>query len=328
MDKKLSFVLPVYKVERYLPQCLDSILSQCTPECEVILVDDGSPDSSGAICDAYAERYPDVQVVHIPNGGNSAARNLGVSLAQGTYLSFVDSDDFIEPGSVEKMLAWIRDVHGDICFLQAVKVFPDGRRVSLGEGMTHQGLTGKTRREALSYMATCPKYPGGPWAKLIRRELVERSNIRFPGDRRLCEDLFYTLELYMAAESFDALDFPYYCYRQNVAGSITSNISARYYFDKARFVTFVAQTYSRDREPVSPEGESALSFAAYEYSILIWHLLSMTGVDRQQAFVFLKDYRWVLRYGKSRKTRVIRSVVQVLGLEGTAKLLDIYMRNR
>lgn len=328
MDKKLSFVLPVYKVERYLPQCLDSILSQCTPDCEVILVDDGSPDGSGAICDAYAERYPDVQVVHIPNGGNSAARNLGVSMARGRYLCFVDSDDYIEPGSVEKMLEWIRNIHADICFLQAVKVFPNERRVPLGEGLTHQSLAGKNRREALAYMATCPKYPGGPWAKLIRRELVEQNNIRFPGDRRLCEDLFYTLELYMAAESFDALDFPYYCYRQNVAGSITSNVSATYYFDKARFVTYVVQTYSHDRNPVSPEGESALSFAAYEYSILIWHLLSMTGGDRQRAFAFLKEYRWVLSYGKSKKTRMICRVVRILGIEGTAKLMDIYMKNR
>lgn len=328
MDKKLSFVLPVYKVECYLPQCLDSILTQCTPDCEVILVDDGSPDDSGTICDTYAERYPDVQVVHTPNSGNSAARNLGVSMAQGSYLCFVDSDDYIEAGSVEKMLAWIRDVHADICFLQATKVFPDEKRVPLGEGMTHQGLAGKPRREALAYMATCPKYPGGPWAKLIRRELVERNNIWFPADRRLCEDLFYTLELYMAAESFDAVDFPYYCYRQNVAGSITSNVSARYYFDKARFVTYVVQTYSQDRKPVNPEGESALSFAAYEYSILIWHLVAMAGADRQRAFAFLKEYRWVLDYGKSRKTRTIRSVVRFLGLESTAKLLDIYMKNR
>ena len=93
MDKKLSFVLPVYKVEKYLNQCLDSILLQATPECEIVLVDDGSPDRSGAICDEYAAQYPNVKVTHIPNGGNSAARNLGVDLAEGKYICFVDSDD-------------------------------------------------------------------------------------------------------------------------------------------------------------------------------------------------------------------------------------------
>lgn len=328
MDKKLSFVLPVYKVERYLHQCLDSIVSQMTPECEVVLVDDGSPDRSGAICDEYAAKYPNVKVTHIPNGGNSAARNLGVDLAEGKYICFVDSDDYIDAASVSKMLEWIAQEEADICFLQATKVFPDGTLVPLGEGMTHEGLYGKSREEALAFMATCSKYPGGPWAKLIRRAFLVENNIRFPGDRRLCEDLFYTLDIYLAAEKFDALDFPYYYYRQSVAGSITSTISPRYYFDKARFVTYVAENFCNGRTPRDSISESAVSFAAYEYSILIWHLLCMTGDDEQKAWKFLKDYRWMLKYGRSRKTKFVDLAVSVLGLRLTARLMDIYMKNR
>lgn len=328
MDKLLSFILPVYKVEAYLPQCLDSILSQTTEECEVILVDDGSPDNSGIICDEYAQKYKNVKVTHIPNGGNSAARNLGVDMAEGTYVCFVDSDDYIDSQAVPKILDWIHAESADVCFLQATKVFPDGTLVPLGEGMTREGLRGKTREEALAFMATCPKYPGGPWAKLIRRQLLLDHNIRFPSDRRLCEDLFYTLDIYMAAEYFDALDFPYYYYRQNVAGSITSTISPRYYFDKARFVTYVADMYSTDRKPKNSVGESALSFAAYEYAILIWHLLCMTGADWDRAWNFLRDYRWILKYGKSRKTRLIHLLVGVIGLKSTARVLDVYMKNR
>lgn len=328
MDKKLSFILPVYKVEAYLPQCLDSILNQTTEECEVVLVDDGSPDNSGAICDEYAKRYSNVKVTHIPNGGNSAARNLGVDMAEGKYVCFVDSDDYIDSRAVPKLLHWIDTQDADICFLQATKVFPDGTLVPLGEGMTREGLRGKTREAALAFMAACPKYPGGPWAKLIRRQLLLDHNIRFPGDRRLCEDLFYTLDIYMAAERFDALDFPYYYYRQNVAGSITSTITPRYYFDKARFVTYVAETYSRDKKPGNSEGESALSFAAYEYAILIWHLLCMTGEDWDRAHQFLRDYRWVLKYGKSTKTKLIHMMVSVLGLRLTARVLDVYLKHR
>lgn len=328
MDKKLSFVLPVYKVEKYLPQCLDSILTQATEECEAVLVDDGSPDNSGAICDAYAEKYPNVKVVHIPNGGNSAARNLGADMAEGKYICFVDSDDYIDPQSVDKLLDWINKSDADVCFLQAAKVFPDGKLVPLGEGMTAEGLRGKTREEALRFMAGCPKYPGGPWAKLLKREFLIRNNIRFPSDRRLCEDLFYTLDIYLAAESFDALDFPYYYYRQNVAGSITSTVTPRYYFDKARFVTYVAAEFSENQKPKDAVSESALSFAAYEYSILIWHLVEMTGEDGDRAYRFLKDYRWVLAYGKSTKTKLIHAAVSLLGLRLTARLLDAYMKNR
>ena len=97
MDKKLSFILPIYKVEAYLPQCVDSILSQATEDCEIILVDDGSPDGCGAICDRYAESYEIVKVIHKPNGGLSDARNAGFDQAQGKYVLFVDSDDYLEP---------------------------------------------------------------------------------------------------------------------------------------------------------------------------------------------------------------------------------------
>ena len=328
MDKKLSFILPVYKVEQYLRQCLDSILLQTTPECEVILIDDGSPDRSGDICDEYAAQYPGVKVKHIPNGGNSAARNLGVDLAEGKYILFVDSDDYIDGASVPRILEWIDREDADICFLQATKVFPDGTKVPLGEGMTHEGLYGKSREEAFAFMASCPKYPGGPWAKLIRRELLTENNIRFPGDRRLCEDLFYTLDIYLAAEKFDALDFPYYYYRQSVAGSITSNITPRYYFDKARFIIYVADTFCDGRIPRDSIAESTVSFAAFEYSILIWHLICMTGEAKEKAWQFLKDYRWMLKYGKSKKTKFVNLVVSILGLRMTAQLMELYLKNR
>lgn len=328
MDKKLSFVLPVYKVEPYLRQCLDSILTQATEECEVVLVDDGSPDNSGAICDEYAAKHSNVKVKHIPNGGNSAARNLGVDLAEGEYICFVDSDDYIDAEAVPKMLDWIHQEEADVCFLQATKVFPDGTLVPLGEGMTHDGLYGKSREEALAFMAACSKYPGGPWAKLIRREFLMENNIRFPGDRRLCEDLFYTLDVYLAAEKFDALDFPYYYYRQSVAGSITSTISPRYYFDKARFVTYVAENFCDGRTPRGSIGESAVSFAAYEYSILIWHLLCMTGEEEKKAWAFLKDHQWMLKYGKSRKTKFVALAVRILGLRLTAHLMELYFKKR
>lgn len=324
MDKQISFVIPVYNVEAYLDQCLGSILEQCGDSCEVVMVDDGSKDGSPAICDRYCAQYPNARVVHIPNGGNSAARNLGVELAQGTYICFVDSDDYIAPGAVEQMLRWIETAPADVCFLRADKVFPDGTRIPLGEGIEGQALRGKSREEALAYLASCPKYPGGPWAKLLRREFLLKNQIRFPSDRRLCEDLFYTLDVYLAADSFDALDFPYYNYRKNVKGSITNSITPKYYFDKAGFVTYVVERFCDGKQPRDLVGACILSFAAYEYSILIWDSRRLTGEPRQQAEQFLKDYRWVLRYGRSAKTRLVRGFTAVFGLGLTARAMDVY----
>ena len=103
-DTLISVIVPVYKVERYLARCVDSILNQTYGNLEVILVDDGSPDNSGAICDDYARKEPRIRVIHKENGGLSSARNAGIEIARGEYFGFVDSDDWIEPDTYETML--------------------------------------------------------------------------------------------------------------------------------------------------------------------------------------------------------------------------------
>lgn len=98
---EISIIVPVYKVEPYLRKCVDSILAQTFTDFEVILVDDGSPDNSGKICDEYASKDSRVRVIHKKNGGLSSARNAGIDVARGKYLGFVDSDDYIEKDMYE-----------------------------------------------------------------------------------------------------------------------------------------------------------------------------------------------------------------------------------
>ena len=328
MDKKLSFILPIYKVEAYLRQCVDSILSQATADCEVILVDDGSPDGCGAICDAYAEKYDTVTVIHKPNGGLSDARNAGFDRAVGKYVLFVDSDDYIEPGSVEKILDWIGETDADVAFLLSRKVYPDGTSEPLGENLCREEIHEKNREDVLRYLAGRPKFPASAWGKIYRREFLLEHGFRYPDDQRLSEDLQYSLDLFLTAEKFDYLDFPYYCYRQNRAGSICNTVNARYYFDTFLFVTESAERFAVNKQAVDDTAALALSFAAYEYAILVWQMLDMQGADREKAYTMLKEYRWVLAYGKSAKTRLVHLVVTVLGLKGAAKLLDWYMGRR
>ncbi len=328
MDKKLSFVLPIYNVEAYLPQCVDSILSQATEDCEIILVDDGSPDGCGAICDAYAEKENNIKVIHKPNGGLSSARNAGFDRAEGEYVLFVDSDDYIEPGSVEKILNWIDETDADVAFLLSRKVYPDGTSEPLGENLSRDAIYGKSRGEVLRYLAGQPKFPAGAWGKIYRRAFLLEHGIRYPDDRRLSEDLQYSLDLFLTAEKFDYLDFPYYCYRQNRAGSICNTISPRYYFDTFRFISDSADRFAENKKAKNETAALALSFAAYEYAIRLWEMGELSGEDREKAFRLLKQYRWVLSYGKSARTRMVDLAVKVLGLKGASKLLEGYMRRR
>ena len=328
MDKKLSFVIPIYNMENYLPKCLDSILSQAENSCELILVDDGSKDHSGAICDDYRDRYPNIKVVHKANGGLGSARNAGMDVAEGEYIAFVDSDDYIEGGTVARLLRWIDTEPADVCFLELTKVHPDGSREPMGEGLIRSEIRGKTREQVLTFLSSRPKFPGSGCGKLFRRAFLEKHGFRFPDDRRLSEDLIYALNVYYAADSFDYLDFPYYCYRQSRAGSITNTVTAKYYFDTALFVEEVVERFSENQKPRDSMAVAALSFAAYELSILIWQSVLLQPENRQQAMAFLKAHCWLLKYGRSRKTQLIYGVVCITGLRGAARLLDIYMRRR
>ena len=114
IHKRVSTIIPVYNVEQYLPQCLDSVLSQSYSDLQVILIDDGSTDSSGAICDEYAKRDSRIVVIHQKNSGAAAAKNAGLRIANGKYLSFVDSDDYLESDAYAHMVELLEAQRADV----------------------------------------------------------------------------------------------------------------------------------------------------------------------------------------------------------------------
>ena len=327
MDMKLSFILPIYNVEAYLPHCVNSILNQMNDTCEIILVDDGSPDHSGQICDDYAARDPRIRVIHKENGGPSAARNTGLQVAKGEYICFVDSDDYIEKNTVEKLLDWIDREHLDLCFLQAAKVYEDGSTEPVREDIRSADIRGKNRDEVLRYLASRNTFSGGPWAKLYRREFLLDNHITFP-EGRLSEDLVFCLKVYLRAEGIDCLDFPFYCYCQKRTDSLTSVITPSYYRDTLLFVEEVVRDYGSTHRPQNADGELALSSAAFEYAVLVWQAVLLPKENQAWAWQAIMPYRWILKWGQSSKVRLIRRASYLFGLKGAARLADFYQKHR
>ena len=120
----ISTIIPIYKVEKYLQTCIESVVNQTIKDLEIILVDDGSPDYCPEICDAWAQKDSRIKVIHKENGGLSDARNAGLDIAQGEYISFVDSDDWIAPNMYEIMLEVIEKEHADICACGIMGCYP------------------------------------------------------------------------------------------------------------------------------------------------------------------------------------------------------------
>ena len=204
----VSIIVPVYNAEKTIQRCVESILGQDFQDFELLLIDDGSQDASGALCDAFAQRDARVRVLHKENGGVSAARNLGLSQAQGVYLQFLDSDDWITADATTMLVRTAREYQCDL-------VISDFYRV-VGDRVSHKGDiqedTVLSREEYAAHMMERPAdfYYGVLWNKLYRREIVERHHLRMNPEISWCEDFMFNLEYIRYAERFYALQVPIY----------------------------------------------------------------------------------------------------------------------
>lgn len=200
----VSVVVPVYKVEKYLKRCVDSIRAQTYENLEIILVDDGSPDSCGQMCDAYAREDSRIQVVHKENGGLSDARNAGAEQAQGEYLLFVDSDDYIAEELITKTVSVAKETGCDVVLFDYFYV-EGGRAEIRNEGLPdNRPLTLETEKRLLFSAPAA-------WLKLFKKKFYEKSGIRFPKGRYY-EDLNTTPKFVFAAERIVYLNEPLYYY--------------------------------------------------------------------------------------------------------------------
>ena len=217
MGKKLSVIVPVYNTENYLRKCVDSILASTYENLEVILVDDGSPDNSGAICDEYAERDARVKVIHKENGGLSSARNAGLDIATGDYITFVDSDDYIANDIYEKIIAKFATENVDLVMMNIASVNEDYSVVSNPRQYPDEWLDVKSG-EWLFQKICERKIDTSVWSKVFLANTI--ACFRFK-ECVLNEDFLYLSELIASKDLRLSLvnDIGYYYYTRT--GSIT-----------------------------------------------------------------------------------------------------------
>ncbi|WP_434798705.1 glycosyltransferase family 2 protein [Terrisporobacter vanillatitrophus] len=172
MNPKISIIVPVYKVEKYIYKCIDSILAQTFKDFELILVNDGSPDRCGDICEEYARKDDRIVVIHKDNGGQASARNKGIDIARGYYIGFVDSDDWIEPDMYEILYNICNNHNCEIANCSSVIHFKNRKQVNGGHPLTIH-----TKEEAMKTMLEGKLYDEVVWTKLIKRDLVK--GVRF-----------------------------------------------------------------------------------------------------------------------------------------------------
>lgn len=212
---KISVIVPVYGIESYLPKCIQSLLSQTFRDIEIILVDDGSKDSSGRICDEFATRDSRIIVLHKPNGGLSSARNAGLDVASGSWIMHVDGDDWLEPDMLECLYNKAQETDSDVVFADFFYDYPDYSEPAHFYDWNNQGYTGL--REYIASGMTCLS------GTLVKKSLYDENNLRSPEGISCCEDFHLIIRLCYFAKKIAKIDKSFYHYCQR-STSILHNL--------------------------------------------------------------------------------------------------------
>lgn len=313
---KFSIIVPIYKVEKYLGQCIDSVLIQTFTDFELILVDDGSPDNCPAICDAYAREDDRIRVIHKVNGGLSDARNAGLDIAQGEYVLFLDSDDWWDNSDfLQRLNQTIEKENADVIIFGIKKYYSSDNR--MGDVRVPKKCDEATR--ALSHAQTIQKYMQSnifvacAWDKAIRKAVIDDTAQRFVKGQ-FSEDIEWCSKLLILDLKIGILEDAPYVYRQQVATSITANVKSK----NIRCILDVIKRYTCENAPLPLK-----HFLANQYVLLITNFMRLPGNERCELEAEIRQYWWLLDYNWYPYVRIV-SKVKPFGFTITKKILRLY----
>lgn len=316
---KISYIVPVYKVEQYLSQCVESILAQIYSDFEILLVDDGSPDGCPALCDELAAKDSRIVVLHKENGGLSDARNAGLKKATGDYVVFIDGDDFwIRNDSLKKLVA-IASEHKELDFIgfNCNYYYPDSNKMTAWVPYADELANPTDKNKVTVALVKSGTFPMSACIKLLKRDFLIENGLFFKKGQ-IAEDIPWFINVLDATSKCCFVNEYIYAYRQNVAGSITK-VSGRKSFDSL-FDIFKTELSKIEQRAFSEEAKNAIkSFLAYEYCIL----LTYPGIDKQTKME-LHSCQDILKYDMNPKVKKASQWYKVFGITVTTWILSTY----
>ena len=238
-----SIILPIYNVEPYLEQCIHSLLDQDFSDYEMILVDDGSPDQCPEICDRYAAQYAHIHVVHKPNGGLSSARNAGLEVAQGQYVWFVDSDDWVEPNSMQVLYNACCDGMPDVVKFNFAQNGSEEIQVANGIAPGDYDAQDRGLLLDMAFLKT-GKFSLSAWSHIYRQAFLQQNKLLFVSERVIgSEDFLFNLHTFAVAGQVRIINDSLYHYRMR-AGSLTQRYRSKLFQQYTELYTRLKECYA------------------------------------------------------------------------------------
>lgn len=317
-----SIILPIYNVERYLEQCVDSILNQTFQDYEIILVDDGSTDNSSLICDQFTQVDSRIRVLHKKNGGQADARNAGTKVAQGEYIIYIDSDDFILVNDFLDKIALKTEKAPDLIMYKYQKYFDFSGQLEDCRFSYKKAIESRDYISQLGCLVEGDAFYGMAWIKAIKRSVLTLNNIEFDINL-VCEDMDWNYNIIMNSQSMELIDEAFIAYRQR-EGSVTSKL-------KLKNLTDFIYTLKKWSAKIELEKDVKLrkilygTLAKYYSNLLVVY----SRVVDQRKVTYkreIKELTWLLNYSMNNRPRKIKMVHKILGFDITILILKIIDR--
>ena len=277
----ISIIVPVYNTEKYLDQCIQSILSQTYTDFELLLIDDGSTDSSGVICDRYAEQDSRVRVFLKPNGGVSSARNIGLDNTKGEWITFLDSDDWIAPSMLDEVYKTAMVNDADMVFVDINYNYPE-------KTISHKAYrwSGKPRKALVDYLKQT--HPCPCWG-LIRSSIIEENQNRFPENLTIYEDFHMMIRLVFLSNVIVQVEKPLYNYRMQELSIVHTTTQERTLKDQRWAYESILQ-YFKDNGVYEQYAPSLYGRILHDYQRLV--LDSSLHSEFCKIYPEKKNYIW------------------------------------
>lgn len=315
---KFSIIIPIYKVEKYLHECVDSVLSQTFTDFEVILVDDGSPDNCPEMCDDYARKDARIKVVHQKNAGLACARNSGIKIASGEYLICIDSDDYLSNSNVLEKIAAKADGKTDVVLYGFKKFFESNS--SFGTNEVPNLTNVSTTSEMLASIFGNNSYCGTAWTKAVKLSILHDNNIEFrPG--MISEDIDWYIHLMCFAKTYDSVNEAVVIYRQR-PGSISHDSKLNSLTDNL----WILEEWPNRINSLVPESKTRTAMMrvmAYYYAN---DMILFSGYPRKVSKPYKKRFKaqaQLLDYAVTPRALTVRKFYRVFGFDITILLLRI-----
>lgn len=289
--EKTSIIVPMYKVEQYLSECVDSIIGQTYKNLEIILVDDGSPDNCGKIADEYAKKDERVKVIHKPNGGLSDARNVGMQAATGEYLMFVDSDDFLLPTACETLIRKMQEEQADYVIGNYTNCDEDG---TLWPNPVFNREKYKAfKLDIKDYIDSFYIMNSGVWNKLFRHEFIKKLNLQFEVGLP-AEDAIFTTYCFIKSSKVYYVPDLVYVYRQRDQGtSISTNCTTKYFDGISKAYKIIYENFKNNNE---------LGFYRFFYAksmtYMLYKFIDSVLLSDEEKIDVLSNMRWFYKLSK------------------------------